>query len=267
MRSPAVSSMSSSRPGGSGDTCSARSISSSVVSPMAETTTTTSWPALRVSTMRRATRLMPSASATRRAAVLLHDQTHGCAPNDGERWPRQSRPFYGAPRSVAAVLASRDSAGQARSRQAWRRSFSPCRPSRPVPAGTTQPHAVRRRRPPPGQPDPARGAAVRAGRERRRGAVHRDLHAGQRRPQAGGREGDDLPARLVVPRGRRPQGGDVDPDDDQGRPGLLPGAGPAGAPACWSATRPSRRPTCSTPACSGSSRPTCSPWQAVRGSR
>ena len=64
MRSPAVSSMSSSRPGGSGLTCWARSTSSSVVSPMADTTTTTSWPALRVSTMRLATRLMPSASAT-----------------------------------------------------------------------------------------------------------------------------------------------------------------------------------------------------------
>ena len=29
--------------------------------------------------------------------------------------------------------------------QAWRRSLSRCRPSRPVPAGTTQPHGVRRR--------------------------------------------------------------------------------------------------------------------------
>ena len=42
MRSPAVSSMSSSRAGGCGLTCSARSRSSSVVSPMAEMTTTTS---------------------------------------------------------------------------------------------------------------------------------------------------------------------------------------------------------------------------------
>ena len=42
IRSPAVSSMSSSRGGGSGVTCSARSRSSSVVSPIAETTTTTS---------------------------------------------------------------------------------------------------------------------------------------------------------------------------------------------------------------------------------
>ena len=56
--------MSSSRGGGSGVTCSARSRSSSVVSPIAETTTTTSWPALRVLTMRCATRLMPAASAT-----------------------------------------------------------------------------------------------------------------------------------------------------------------------------------------------------------
>ena len=64
MRSPAVSSMSSSRPAGSGETCSARSISSSVVSPIAETTTTTSWPARLASTIRWATRLMPSASAT-----------------------------------------------------------------------------------------------------------------------------------------------------------------------------------------------------------
>ncbi len=64
MRSPAVSSMSSSRPAGSGDTCSARSISSSVVSPIADTTTTTSLPAFLASTIRWATRLMPSASAT-----------------------------------------------------------------------------------------------------------------------------------------------------------------------------------------------------------
>ena len=64
MRSPAVSSMSSSRPGGSGLTWWARSSSSSVVSPIAETTTTTSSPALRAATIRSATRLMRSASAT-----------------------------------------------------------------------------------------------------------------------------------------------------------------------------------------------------------
>ena len=64
MRSPEVSSMSSSRPGGAGLTRLARSISSSVVSPIAETTTTTWLPACFVATMRLATRLMPSASAT-----------------------------------------------------------------------------------------------------------------------------------------------------------------------------------------------------------
>lgn len=56
--------MSSSRSGGFSDTCSARSIRSSVVSPIAETTTTTLWPAFAYREMRFATRLMESASAT-----------------------------------------------------------------------------------------------------------------------------------------------------------------------------------------------------------
>ena len=64
IRSPAVSSMSSSRGGGSGETCRARSINSSVVSPIAEMTTTTSLPCCLVATIRLATRLMLSASAT-----------------------------------------------------------------------------------------------------------------------------------------------------------------------------------------------------------
>ena len=64
IRSPAVMSMSSSRGGGSGLTSWARSSSSSVVSPIAETTTQTSWPARRVSVIRLATRLMLSASAS-----------------------------------------------------------------------------------------------------------------------------------------------------------------------------------------------------------
>ena len=63
MRSPAVRSMSSSRAGGSGLTCSASSSSSSVESPMAETATTTSLPSFLASTIRRATRLMAEASA------------------------------------------------------------------------------------------------------------------------------------------------------------------------------------------------------------
>ena len=61
MRSPAVSSMSISRAGGVGLTSAARSSSSSVVSPMAEQTTTTSLPARRVSTIRWATALIRSA--------------------------------------------------------------------------------------------------------------------------------------------------------------------------------------------------------------
>jgi hypothetical protein len=64
IRSPAVSSMSSSRRSGFGDTCLARPSSSSVVSPIAETTTTTSWPARRVSMTRSATFFMRVASAT-----------------------------------------------------------------------------------------------------------------------------------------------------------------------------------------------------------
>ena len=64
MRSPEVSSMSSSRGGGLGCTWIARSVSSSVVSPIAEATTTTSLPSLRVRRIRSATRLMRSADWT-----------------------------------------------------------------------------------------------------------------------------------------------------------------------------------------------------------
>src|SRR6266511_1675594 len=64
MRSPAVSSMSSSRGGGSVETRLASAIRSSVESPIAETTTTTSWPACLVATTRSATCLILGASAT-----------------------------------------------------------------------------------------------------------------------------------------------------------------------------------------------------------
>jgi hypothetical protein len=80
MRSPDVNSMSSSRPAGSGLTWCASSRSSSVVSPIAETTTTTSSPALRAVTIRSATRLIRSASGDRGAAVLLHEQRHRVSP-------------------------------------------------------------------------------------------------------------------------------------------------------------------------------------------
>src|SRR5690242_14362919 len=89
MRSPAVSSMSISRGGGAGHTCLARSSKSSVVSPIAETTTTTSWPAFLVSTMRSATRRIRSASATddppyfcTTSATLRTSQPRECPPKD-----------------------------------------------------------------------------------------------------------------------------------------------------------------------------------------
>src|SRR5262245_28785890 len=64
MRSPADSSMSSSRREGLSLTRRASASSSSVVSPIADTTTTTPWPAARVAATRSATRRMRSTSAT-----------------------------------------------------------------------------------------------------------------------------------------------------------------------------------------------------------
>ena len=64
IRSPDESSMSISRGSGVAETSSAIVISSSVVLPRADSTTTTRWPASRFSTIRRAARLMRSASAT-----------------------------------------------------------------------------------------------------------------------------------------------------------------------------------------------------------
>ncbi len=64
MRSPAVSSMSISRAGGSSEISAASSISSSVLLPMAETTTTTSASEARVSATREATAMIREASAT-----------------------------------------------------------------------------------------------------------------------------------------------------------------------------------------------------------
>src|SRR5207302_3486961 len=64
MRSPVESSMSISRRSGSSETSRAIAISSSVVEPRAESTATTRVPSSRLSTMRRAARLMRSASET-----------------------------------------------------------------------------------------------------------------------------------------------------------------------------------------------------------
>ena len=107
MRSPEVSSMSISRAGGAGHTWFARSSSSSVVSPIAETTTTTSLPARLVSTIRSATRRMRSAeetelppyfwttSATWNLSVAVFD-VH-VDPTDLGSWPGRA-PFQ-APRN------------------------------------------------------------------------------------------------------------------------------------------------------------------------
>ena len=64
IRSPEESSMSISRGSGASETSSAIAISSSVVLPRADSTATTRAPRSRFSTMRRAARLMRSASAT-----------------------------------------------------------------------------------------------------------------------------------------------------------------------------------------------------------
>src|SRR5262245_8429090 len=64
IRSPAESSMSSSRRSGFGERLLASASSSSVVSPIAETTTTTSWPRRLVRTTRSATLRSRSTSAT-----------------------------------------------------------------------------------------------------------------------------------------------------------------------------------------------------------
>ena len=88
IRSPAVRSMSISRAGGRGLTSSARSSSSSVVSPIAETTTHTSLPALRVSTIRRATRLMLSASARDEPPYFWTTRLNGLLRFEvGAEWP------------------------------------------------------------------------------------------------------------------------------------------------------------------------------------
>ena len=64
IRSPVDSSMSISRGSGVVETSSAIEISSSVVFPRADSTATTRWPSSRAATIRRAARLIRSASAT-----------------------------------------------------------------------------------------------------------------------------------------------------------------------------------------------------------
>ena len=86
IRSPAVSSMSSSRPGGSGLTWLARSSSSSVVSPIAETTDHHVVAGLARVDDPLGHPLDALGVGDRRTAVLLHDQRHG------RGTPRTTRP-------------------------------------------------------------------------------------------------------------------------------------------------------------------------------
>jgi hypothetical protein len=74
IRSPTEISMSSSRGCGRAETCAARSRSSSVVCPIAESTPTTRLPASRTATSRRATSLIFSGSPTDVPAELQHDR-------------------------------------------------------------------------------------------------------------------------------------------------------------------------------------------------
>src|SRR4028119_2064102 len=100
MRSPAVSSMSSSRPGGSSVIWAAWSISSSVVSPIAETTTTTSLPACFSATMRSATRLTWAAEATEEPPYFCTTRATGHERTDAARRirdPARPRPLARLP--------------------------------------------------------------------------------------------------------------------------------------------------------------------------
>ena len=104
-RSPVVRSMSSSRGAGCGETSKARSIRSSVVSPIAEMTTTMSLPACFVAAIRRATRLIDAASATEDPPNFWTTRVinpparfgHQSLTGDSTATP----PYTGAPQSIA----------------------------------------------------------------------------------------------------------------------------------------------------------------------
>ena len=194
IRSPAVSSMSSSRPGGSSVIWLARSSSSSVVSPIAETTTTTSSPFFLAATIRSATRFMCAADATedppyfwttratgpqatdvRGGPVVASRHAAGCdhRMDEPEQWllsaEERGNPAHGA---------ARLDGGQPRRAAAARQHLL-----RPAGRGGA---VAERRRPPvlhrlAGR---SRRAAARRGPDGRR-AVHRGGQARRVRPRAG----------------------------------------------------------------------------------
>ena len=117
--SPVARRTSSSRGSGSSVIAAARPSSSSVVSPMAETTTTRSWPAARSRAIRRATRLMRSASATeeppyfwttRGAGIAGHSTARVTALRPCGMVAGYDDPAVPAPRCPPDVLRSRQSA-------------------------------------------------------------------------------------------------------------------------------------------------------------
>ena len=116
------------RPAAAGVTCSARSISSSVVSPIAETTTTTSLPALLGGDDPLGDPLDAVGVGDGRTAVLLHDEAHrrlsspvrrhdrpDCPGHGPGRLPRVERPRPSSISSAAASLLRR-STGERRRR-------------------------------------------------------------------------------------------------------------------------------------------------------
>ena len=98
MRSPAVRRMSISRDGRERGDLPGEVESSSVVSPMAETTTTTSLPGLACLADPLGDALDALGVGDRRAAVLLHDECHCAAPL--RSWSRRSKRPPGAVRTV-----------------------------------------------------------------------------------------------------------------------------------------------------------------------
>ena len=228
--------------------------SSSVVSPIAETTTTRSWPAARSRAMRRATRLMRSASATRRAAELLDDEGGLIRHRRGHSTVRESRPRRARtmtrpdPRGGPPMCFDHDSrppiapiAGGALDAEPpdpdgrRRHAFAAFRARADDADRRRDHHPARRARPPPVLR--GAGAAVRGARHRRR--RHRLLRADRRRvePRGDGFEymphvsqttwaglGADIRAAAAAPAVRGRRRGAVGLHDRvlHGRPAVVP---------------------------------------------
>src|SRR6185503_2388205 len=106
-RSPVVSSMSSSRRLGLGETRCASAISSSVECPIADTTTTVSWPAARASATRFATARIRSGPSTEVPPYFWTRRDMGGELYDiaaaGASWPRFHLSHLGRERLICSV--------------------------------------------------------------------------------------------------------------------------------------------------------------------